>query len=118
MGEGDSEKPDWYWNGLGFDEDHPRRSAAEPLAPADSHHDVEEGSDDPEEDAEKDDEEEDASDEVKKPIMLKDPGRMTVPQFDEHCATGHLPHRSNCDSCISGMGKEDPHQKGHERSVK
>ncbi len=42
---------------------------------------------------------------------------MTVPQFDEHCATGHLPYRSNCDSCVSGMGKEDAHRKGHEKGA-
>ncbi len=43
VGEGDSEKPDWYWNGLGYDKEHPRGSAVEPSAPADSHHDVGEG---------------------------------------------------------------------------
>ncbi len=50
-------------------------------------------------------------------MILSDPGRMTVQEHDDHCAMGHLPWRSSCESCISGMGKEDAHRRGKKKGT-
>ena len=47
--------------------------------------------------------------------MLKEPGTMTQAEFDEHCAAGHVPWRSNCASCVAGMATEDPHRSKKEK---
>ena len=42
---------------------------------------------------------------------------MNVQEYDEHCATGHIPWRSNCDSCVSGMATEDAHRKQKQKGI-
>ncbi len=66
----------------------------------------------PNDDAQEESGGEDASEDTAKPMTLRDPGQMTAQEYDDHCAAGHVPWRSNCDSCIAGMGREDPHKKG------
>ena len=49
--------------------------------------------------------------------MLKDPGSMNAEEYEEHCATGHVPWRSNCSNCVSGMAIEDPHRAKREKGA-
>ena len=113
-GESDPEKPDWYWRGLGYDSEHPRASHEE--APADA--EPVGGADGPEEeDAQGDSGDEDASEEIAKPMVLRYPGQMTAQEYDDHCAAGHVPWRSNCASCVAGMATQDPHRAKKEKGA-
>ena len=98
---------------MGYDDDHPRVSRES--VPAEGEPDVNTGS--PEEEVQDGSGHEDVSEEIAKPMMMRDPGRLTAQEYDGRCAMGRLPWRSNCVSCVSGMGREDPHKKGKEKGA-
>ncbi len=111
-GEEREEPPDWHWCGLGYDEDHPRAERADiPQAACDQGDDGEPRLADEEaaDDSAPEDDDDDGG-EVETPLTLRDPGTMTIQEYDNHCAAGHLPWRSSCKACVSGMATEDAHR--------
>ena len=54
-------------------------------------------------------EEERASEEAKKPEVLRDPGAPTPREVEEHNVT-HLPFRSWCPHCVSGKAQYRHHK--------
>ncbi len=73
-GESDEERPDWYYRGLGYDEDHPRASESGGAAREEPEVDVGH----PEAEDQEEEKEDDASEDISKPLILSDPFRLTV----------------------------------------
>ena len=73
-GQSESDKPDWYYRGLGYDEEHPR--ATHGPEPAVEEPNI--GAGDPEDEVQDESDDEDVSEETAKPMMMRDVGQMAA----------------------------------------
>ena len=57
-----------------------------------------------------DPETEDGEEEAEEPRVIRDPGKPSAREIEQHNMT-HLPFRAWCSTCVAGRAKEDPHRK-------